>query len=77
MAHGCGAPWATKAGTKKIPPPMTFDTTMAAPSSGPSLRTSVGAEDLAGTGDTGFGGSGWDTRRAQVCVTGCEGCELR
>jgi hypothetical protein len=28
-------------GTKKIPPPMTFETTMAAASKGPSRRSSV------------------------------------
>src|SRR5215212_6459554 len=32
--------WATRTGTKKMPPPMTFETTMADASKGPSRRSS-------------------------------------
>jgi hypothetical protein len=35
---------ATSIGTKKMPLPMTFDTTIAAASRGPSRRSSVGVD---------------------------------
>src|SRR5215212_6584259 len=38
IAPGEGTSWATSTGTKKMPPPMTLEITMAAASNGPSLR---------------------------------------
>src|SRR5512141_928775 len=46
-AHGCGAMPATIWGTKKMPPPMTFETTIAAASSTPSRGSRrVGANEV-------------------------------
>ena len=43
MAQALGTSWATNAGTMKIPLPITLETTIAAPSSGPrSRRSAVG-----------------------------------
>ena len=42
IADGAGTSCATMIGTKKMPPPMTFDTTIAAASNGPSRRSSDG-----------------------------------
>ena len=42
MPIALGTRPATRIGTKKMPLPMTFETTMAAASSGPSRRSSVG-----------------------------------
>src|SRR3954454_8212895 len=47
IAAGFGTSCATMTGTKKMPPPMTFEMTTAAASSGPSRRTSpVAVEGL-------------------------------
>src|SRR3954447_20962337 len=45
IADGFGTSCATMTGTKKMPPPMTFEMTTAAASSGPSRRTSPVAVD--------------------------------
>src|SRR5512141_208453 len=57
-AHGCGAMPATIWGTKKMPPPMTFETTIAAASSAPSR------------GSTRVGGDGLDVLRGHSYVVG-------
>src|SRR5262245_58397675 len=49
IARGSGTSCATRIGTKKIPLPITFETMMAAASSGPSRRSS----DVAGAGGGG------------------------
>src|SRR5512140_2337363 len=41
IARGCGTSCATMTGTKKMPPPITFEMTIAAASSGPSRRSSA------------------------------------
>ena len=41
IAHAEGVSLATSTGTKKMPPPMTFETTIAAASNGPRRRRRV------------------------------------
>ena len=61
-----GRSCATMMGTKKIPPPMTFETTMAAASSGPRRRSRV-MPDRSAAGDAGLiarrADAGWDGHR--------------